>query len=176
MQILPDVTATTVSIWVAIASSVISGIVGVVVTLVYSHLYEKRRMKLDVLKRFAAYRYDTGGVEFVKAMNEIFIVFQDSRKVMQALADFHRFASPDDWRDSLIRLFKAMCGDAGVRVDFNDSFFLKPYIPKPKILKDELPQAIASSIESGSSALGPAQNYQREKDEKPAQLDDIKGG
>ena len=95
---------------------------------------------------------------------------------MQAFADFHRLASPDDWRDSLIRLFKAMCGDAGVRVDFNDSFFLKPYIPKPKSLKDELPQAVASSIEGGSSALGSAQNYQRERDEKPAQLDDIKGG
>lgn len=127
----PDVTATTVSIWVAIISSVISGLVGVLVTIVYSHAYEKRRMKLDVLRRFVANRYDVRGVEWIRAANEIFVVFQDSREVMQALADWHQFDNPSNWHDHILKLYKAMCRDARVKVVFNDSFFLKPFITKP---------------------------------------------
>ena len=160
-NLAPDTTATAFSIWVVIASSVISGIVGVVVTIIYSHLYEKRRMKLDILRRFAATRYDAGGEEFAKTMNEIFIVFQDSPKVMQSLADYHRFAKPDDWRDSLLKLFKEMCRNAGVKVEFNDSFFFTPLIPKPKTLPSESPLSVSPAIENKPRELESIENQNK---------------
>lgn len=148
----PD--STSVSVWVVIASSLISGIIGVLVTIVYSHFYEKRRMKLDVLRRFAANRFDVRGIEWTRAANEIFIVFQDSQEVMQLLTDRQRFADPDSWQDHMLKLFKAMCKDAGVKVDFNDSFFLKPFTIKPPIetkLTDSPEQSIKVPEQKKSS-------------------------
>src|SRR2546423_99109 len=53
-----------VLILVTLVSSLVSGIIGVITSLLYTRYYEKRKMKLDTLKRFAANRYDLKGDEF----------------------------------------------------------------------------------------------------------------
>ena len=94
--------------------------------------FEARKVKYDTLKGFVANRYDLRGDTFTRAMNEIFVVFNKSPKVMAALSAFHRTAIAGDAKnDELVGLFKAMCADLDVsHSQFNDSFFLQPFNPK----------------------------------------------
>jgi uncharacterized protein DUF6680 len=127
-----DLVTANVGIWITVISSLASGIVGVIASLLYTRYYEKRKMKLDTLKRFVANRFDLKGDEFSRALNEVFVVFQDSRSVMQALSNYHdAVTGKSESLDHLLRLFKAMCRDVNVNVDFNDSFFLKPFNTRP---------------------------------------------
>lgn len=121
------------SILVTIGSSLLSGIVGVVISTIYYRRYEKRRTKIDTLKRFFANRFDLKGDEFSRAINEIFVIFHDSSEVMAALSEFHeKVTSRQSSEDALLRLHKAMCKDVNINFDrFNDSFFLKPFNTKP---------------------------------------------
>jgi len=114
---------------ITIASSLVSGILGVVISTIYYRRYEKRKTKIDTLTRFVGNRYDLKGAEFSRALNEVFVVFQDSRDVMSALSRFHeKTVASQNSEDDLVRLFKAMCNDVGVKYDqFNDSFFLRPF-------------------------------------------------
>ena len=116
-------------ILITIVSSLISGVVGVVISTVYYRRYEKRKRKVDTLTRLFRNRYDLKGDEFSRALNEVFLVFQGSRDVMDALSKFHeRVVAREDCEDDLIRLFRAMCNDVGVKHDqFSDSFFLCPF-------------------------------------------------
>ncbi len=115
---------------IVIIAAIISGLLGVVISLRYYRRQEKYLRKLKTLKDFAGYRYDLRGENFTRAMNEIFIVFSDSTKVKQALKKFYEnTVSP--MRSSaladqyLVELFKSMCEDLNIKTtDFTDSFFL----------------------------------------------------
>ncbi len=119
------------NIAVTIISSLITGIVGVIISTIYYRKYEKYQMKLKTLKDFAAYRWDLTGPNFSKALNEIFIVFQDSEKVKSALMQFHRTITSKNTElanDDLIKLFKSMCDDLKINTnEFSENFFLKPF-------------------------------------------------
>lgn len=123
--------ATSLYITVLILSSLISGVVGVIISIVYYRKNEKRRAKLETLKNFVGYRYHLKGNDFTKTLNEIFVVFQDSRGVLEKLNQFHeiiisRQSGLAD--DRLISLFKEMCKD--LKIDsgkYSESFFLKPF-------------------------------------------------
>jgi len=119
----------TTDILITIISSLISGIVGVIISTIYYRRYEKRKIKVDTLTRFVGNRYDIKGDKFSGALNEIFVVFQSSRDVMNTLSRYHeKVVARQNPEDDLIRLFKAMCDDVGVKYDqFNDSFFLHPF-------------------------------------------------
>ena len=124
-----------VTITGAVLTSMASGMLGALLTvIVYGHR-EKRRLKVDTLKRFAANRYDLKGDEFSRALNEIFVVFNDVPDVMRVLKELHekivtgQGGQPAD--DALIRLYKAMCKDTKIKfAQFNDSFFMTPFNPK----------------------------------------------
>jgi hypothetical protein len=91
---------------------------------------------INSFKRFAANRYNLKGVEFSKAMNEVFVVFNDIPNVMECLSKFHEVivskqptAIADD---ALIKLFKAMCQATDISYEqFNDAFFLTPFNTVP---------------------------------------------
>ena len=123
----------TANVLVTIISSLISGIIGVIISTIYYRRYEKRKMKVDTLKRFVGNRYDLKGDEFSRALNEIFVVFHDSQGVMNALSAYHeKVTTGQDSEDRLIRLFKAMCKDLGIRHEqLTDSFFLRPFNTRP---------------------------------------------
>lgn len=124
---------TTEQIVVMIIASVISGIAGVVISTIFYVRHEHRKDKLETLRRFMGNRFDLVGDEFSRALNEIFVVFKGSTKVMQALSVYHqKVTAGQSSEDELIKLFKAMCDDVGLAYnEFNDSFFLRPFNTRP---------------------------------------------
>lgn len=116
---------------VIIISSLISGIIGVLISIYYHKRAESRRMKLEVLRNFVGYRFDLRGDKFTKTLNEIFIVFQDSRDVLEKLNNFHEVIITDQKvlaNDKLHKLFKAMCGDIKINTSkYDESTFLKAF-------------------------------------------------
>lgn len=120
-------------LWMVL-SSLVSGLAGVAVSTFYYRRHEQRKSKLDTLKRFMANRYDLTGDEFSRALNEIFIAYHSSAKVMNALNRHHKAVTAPgvDSEDELIALIKAMCRDVNVSYrEMNDSFFLRPYNTRP---------------------------------------------
>jgi hypothetical protein len=123
-------------ILITIISSLISGIIGVLISIIYHKRAEKRQLKINTLKEFAGYRYDIKGEHFTKTLNEIFIVFQDSRQVLEKLSDFHEIIVLDQKmlaNDKLSALFKEMCRNVDINPSkYSESFFLKPFNVKVK--------------------------------------------
>ena len=129
----------TTQMWVTVFASLISsGLIGAMLSVIIYGKREKRRFKVDTLKKLAASRYDVTSDEFRKALNEIFVVFNDSPNVMQTLSEFHQAVvgkqADKVVEDGLMKLFKVMCKDAGIEYNyFNDSFFLHPFSSKQPI-------------------------------------------
>ncbi|MBA3062394.1 MAG: hypothetical protein FP833_05495 [Atribacteria sp.] len=119
----------TENIFVTIIASVISGIASVIISTIFYIRHEKRKDKLETLRRFMGNRYDLVGDEFSRAINEVFVVFKKSPKVMKALSEYHqKVTERQSSEDELIKLFKAMCDDVSLPYsEFNDSFFLRPF-------------------------------------------------
>lgn len=119
--------------WVLITttSSLISGIAGVIISIIYYRKNEKQRAKMETLKNFVGYRYYLKGENFTKTLNEIFVVFQDSKDVLEKLNQFHEVVvlqQADVVNDKLISLFKAMCKDLKINSNrYSESFFLKAF-------------------------------------------------
>jgi len=125
------------SIILVVISSLISGMIGVIVSILYYRKHEERIIKLKTLTKFVGNRFDLTSSEFSQSINEIFIVFCKSRKVMQALSDHHKsILAREPSEDNLVKLYKAMCIDLKIyTTELNDSFFLTPYNTK-SILKN----------------------------------------
>ena len=142
----------TTAIIVTVVSSLLSGIVTVIISTVYYRRHEKRRTKIDTFKRFFSNRYDLKGDEFSMAINEIFVIFHDSKEVASALRAYHqRVTNKQNSEDELLRLHKAMCKDVNISFDkFNDSFFLRPFNTRPT----SMVQQIAEPERGESSASG----------------------
>ena len=97
---------------------------------------ENRMFKVQTLKKFAAHRYLVTGDKFSEAVNEIFVVFNDSEEVLRALESFHELVvngiGGQERKDALVKLFKAMCSDTKIKYkDLNDSLFLTPFNARP---------------------------------------------
>jgi len=113
-----------------IISSLLSGIIGVAVSIFYHRKYENRKIKIDTLKNLAAYRYNLRGEEFTKTLNEIFIVFQDSGEVLDALKKFYEILVTGQSplaNNQLIKLFRAMCKNLKIKTKYEDSIFLQVF-------------------------------------------------
>ncbi len=118
-------------ILITIISSLISGILGIIISIVYHRKAEKVRAKIETLKSFCGYRYDLKGDDFTKTLNEIFIVFQDSKDVLEKLNQFHEVIisrQTELANDKLMSLFKAMCRNLKIDPDkYSESLFLKAF-------------------------------------------------
>lgn len=104
---------------------------GAVVSIFYHKKAEKRQTKINTLKQFVGYRYDPKGEHFTKALNEIFVVFQDSKPVLDKLNEFHEIivsGQKEIANDKLILLFKEMCKNLDIDPSkYSESFFLKAF-------------------------------------------------
>ena len=128
-----------------IVSSIIgSGLLGVVISMVYYHRHEQYLMKLEALRDYLGYRYtldrdDLDATPFFRALNRIAVVFRKSRNVkeaLQALRDSVRSGVKENSKaidtDLLVGLYKSMCKDLHIKTeDFTDEFFLRPFTPRP---------------------------------------------
>jgi len=124
-------TITLVWVLITIISSLISGIIGVIISILYHKRAEKRQTKINTLKQFVGYRYDLKGEHFTKALNEIFVVFQDSQPVLEKLNEFHEIivsGQKNIANNKLILLFKEMCKDLDIDPSkYSESLFLKAF-------------------------------------------------
>lgn len=118
---------------ITIASSLLSGFIGVSVSTIYYRRFETKKFKMDTVKKFVANRYDLKGDEFSRALNEIFLVFNNSEKVMVELEAFHsKITTGQPADDSLVGLMRALCIEVDIdSTKFKDSFFLHPFNTRP---------------------------------------------
>ncbi len=116
---------------ITIISSLISGIAGVIISIIYHRRAEKRQAKINTLKQFAGYRYNLKGEHFTKALNEIFVVFHDSKSVLDKLNEFHEIIVSGQKtiaNDKLIALFKEMCKELSIDPNkYSESLFFKAF-------------------------------------------------
>lgn len=111
-----------------------------------SNLYQKRsvkrKQKYDLLEQMMGHRFDLTGDKFSEALNKVFIVFNDSKQVLEALKSFHESVSgqhkePKIIDQRLLELFKSMCDN--LKIDtriLTDSFYLKAFnIKSNKIMQ-----------------------------------------
>lgn len=131
---------------VTILSSLFSGLVATCITLLVTHIInkkqEKRNFKIQLFKDIIAYRTDivpncipTGN--FQKAVNQVFIAYNDCPEVLKAFEQFRKNViyksntkvENDQIIDNLVMLLKAMAQE--IKIDFsfsNDDLFTKPVL------------------------------------------------
>lgn len=120
--------------WIAILiSALLSGLIGVVISIWYHQRNEIRRAKLRVLQQLLGNRHDIRGQLFTEALNQVFVIFYDSQDVLSALKAFHEVImgaqkTTDLANQKLLDLFKAMCKHLNIKPEpLTDNFFLQPF-------------------------------------------------
>ena len=126
------------SVLIALAS----GLAGALISTWIYIRRDRRMFKVQTLKKFAAHRYHITGDAFSEAVNEIFVVFNDSPEVLRNLEAFHKIVVNEmggqEQKDALVKLFKAMCSDTKIKYkDLNDTFFLTPFNVKSEKIQEE---------------------------------------
>ncbi len=131
-----------VDVALVVVGMICSGLVGVVISIVYYRRHETFLGKLEVLRDFVGWRYTlTEGHEYLdssllfKALNQISIMFKTERakRELQALHDEITKNKRLDF-DLLVRLYRAMCKEVRIKTeDFTDEFFLRPFTPKKRV-------------------------------------------
>lgn len=124
-----------------IISSLISGVLGVIISTIYYKKAERRKEKINLVKQLLGNRFDLNGDKFSEALNSIVIVFYDSSTVINRLKVFHDLLSdnipnrnPEIIDDALIDLFKALVEDVDLGTkELNDNFFLRAFNTKQQI-------------------------------------------
>jgi len=120
--------------WLSImVSSLISGLAGIVISIIYYRKYESRQHKLQLLEKLIGNRHYLTGQTFTEALNQVFIIFYDSQDVKVALKDFYEVTidpqrTPDLANQKLLDLFKAMCKKLKISIEpLTDNFFLTAF-------------------------------------------------
>ena len=125
--------------WFALGSSLLSGALAVVVSTLYYRSFERRKVKLDCLRRLLGARYvltegshSEGAREtFFIALNESVVIFSDAPQVVASLTKLLAdMARPERLHDNVVSLFRSMVDHLRLdRSTLNDSFFLSPFKP-----------------------------------------------
>lgn len=123
-------------IFTFLVSVFLSGLVGVVITIWYSDWSAKQQTKLRVLQQLLGNRHNITGEPFTEALNQILIVFADTKRVITALKGFHAvvtepFRTSEKVNESLLILIKSICRNTRIKViEIEDKFFLIPFNTK----------------------------------------------
>ena len=114
-------------------AALLSGLLGVGISTWYHQRNEIRRTKLAVLQQLLGNRNDLKGQPFTEALNEVFVVFYDSRDLLIALKQFYEVIvnthrSEGLANQKLLDLFKAMCKHLKISTEpLTDNFFLQAF-------------------------------------------------
>ncbi len=118
---------------IVLASSIISGLLGVLISTWYYHRSEVRQEKLQIVQKLLGNRNDLKGQPFTEALNQVFVAFHDSDKVLLSLKAFYETIisipiSNELANQKLMELFKAMCEELGISTGpLTDNFFLHAF-------------------------------------------------
>jgi hypothetical protein len=110
----------TIVVITGVISALASGLVGVVLSIVYYRRYESRQMRRATLQNLAANRFDLTGDQFSRALNETIVVFNGSEDVLTALRAMLR----ERTNANLAVLFRAMAANVGIPTDRLDDELL----------------------------------------------------
>ena|SRR5690554_3330962 len=116
-----------------IASSALSGILGVVISSIFYARLEKRRIKLETARKMFGSKHAISGKEFQESINEVMIVFSDSQEVIDLVQELFEVVStprsaraPDAADEAMIKLMKGVCKNIGIKYKkLPDSYYLK---------------------------------------------------
>lgn len=129
---------------IVVVAAVISGLLGVAVSLIYYRKHEEYLRKLQILRDFTVYRYDIAGDNFTRAINAIFFEFSDSARVKQAFTKYYENSTSTPVDATLadkyiLELFNSMCDELKIKTsDFTDSFFLTAFNVKRRTTPGKL--------------------------------------
>lgn len=119
------------SMLLVIISSLISGLLGVVISSLFYQKLEKKKLKIETAKKLIGNRNHITGVNFSQALNETIIVFADNKEVIQALNNLSeslRHPNKPMSNERLLSLFKAVCNDINhFPKNINDTTFLNAF-------------------------------------------------
>lgn len=119
------------AIWVTVLSSLISGIVGVLVSTWYFYKLERHKLKLDLARRLLGNRFSITGDAFSCAVNEVIAVFADSEEVLTKLRGMYEALQAHgkpNAETALIDFLKAVCKASGLtQVTLNDAYLIKTF-------------------------------------------------
>lgn len=117
------------AILIALVSSLISGLIGVGVSSWFFYRLERHKLKLDLARRLLGHRYSITGNHFSTAMNEVFVVFADSKIVLQKMEHLYetiQTPGKPNADEVFIDFLKAVCKNAGLsQATLNDKYFLQ---------------------------------------------------
>lgn len=111
--------------------SVISGVIGVVLTIIFQRKFMLYDLKREVLIQFVENRFNIRGDEFTKALNKIHAVYTNNLDVIKAVDDFHRLIlgksiSTDSANQKLYQIYLMMCNSIKIK-PMSETQFLMPF-------------------------------------------------
>lgn len=119
-------------ILLTVICSLLSGLLGAMLSFYFYAGLEKRKMKIESARKMFGNRYNIGSTKFQESLNEIMIIFSDSQKVIEAVENSLTVAAtPSNARapgvadEALIKLMKAVCHDIGIKQRLPDAYYLK---------------------------------------------------
>lgn len=122
---------TTEAIVVTMVASLVSGLLGVLVSAWFYYRMERHKQKLDLARRLLGNRYSIKGDAFSCAMNEVIAVFADSPKVLEGMkALYAALESPGKSaaESVLIDFLKAVTMASGLtQSNLNETYLLKTF-------------------------------------------------
>lgn len=128
-------------ILLTIVASLVSGLIGVVVSYIFYSRLERRKIKLDTARKMFGSKHQMHGKDFQEAVNEVMIVFSDSQEVIDSMENLWKVVStPQSARgekaadEAMILLMKSMCKNIGIKYKkLPDAYYLKYFsIPAPR--------------------------------------------
>ena len=119
---------------ITIISSLLSGLVGIGVSIIVMYKLERHKLKLDLARRLLGSRYHIQGDDFSCAMNEVIAVFADKPivlKKMEKLYEVLQTPGKPNANSALIDFLKEVCKSSGLtQATLNDGYFLKTFNPR----------------------------------------------
>ncbi|MFX2317584.1 DUF6680 family protein, partial [Acinetobacter baumannii] len=99
---------------VTIITSLLSGIIGSILSLCYMNRMEKRKLKVELTQKLLGNRHFITGENFSNAMNQIIAVFHDNPNVLIKLKVFYDYLklsskTSDESNKKLIDLLQECC-------------------------------------------------------------------
>ena len=75
---------------VTLVASLLSGLIGVLVSFYFFQRLERRKMKMETARKLFGGKHNTSGDQFQEALNEVMLVFSDSEQSSPPRKSFGR--------------------------------------------------------------------------------------
>lgn len=116
-----------------LGASLLSGLIGVVVSACFFVRLERRKLKVDTARRLLGSRFNIEGTEFQQAMNEVMVVFADEKRVTEAMDAFWNVIEKEHGPErtqkanaGLLAVLKAVCRGIGLHPkNLSDAHYLR---------------------------------------------------